>query len=218
MKTFRRAGAIMALAIIMGCARAPERPAPPSADPGGQRVAQADVELKVESVTREADTLAVTYAVHNRTQKAVLLTDGLWDVGFSGHLTLAPERAYVDLSGGKVVLSRMLLPVPEDLAVEAPEVPAVSRVEPGATANRRVVVPLPLRTALPYATGPEETRELSSVREVSLRVGYLPDADAMTLSQGKDAQGTPIQTPRYGPAVTAQRVLDSGPLPVTDAK
>ncbi|RKG80179.1 hypothetical protein [Corallococcus terminator] len=214
MRALLRTGAWVVLAVIVGCARAPERPA----NPGGHRVAQADVELKVESVTREADTLAVTYAVHNRTSRAVLLVDGLWDVGFSGHLTLAPERAYVDLSGGRVVLSRMLLPVPEDLMVEAPEVPAVSRVEAGATANRRAVVPLPLRTALPYPTGPEETRELPEVREVFLRVGYLPDADAMTLHAGKDSQGTAVQTPEYGPVVKAQRVLDSGPLPVSDAK
>jgi hypothetical protein len=182
-------------------------------------VAQAaEVELKVESVAHEADALTVTYAVHNRTARAVLLTDGLWDVGFSGHLTLAPDKAYVDLSGGRAVLSRMLLPVPEDLAVEAPEVPAVTRVEAGATASRRAVVPLPLRTALPYPTGPEETRELSAVPELFLRVGYLPDAAAMVLSDGQDAEGTPVQTPRYGPAVKAQRVLESGPLPVAGAK
>ncbi|MFP2897264.1 hypothetical protein [Corallococcus sp. 4LFB] len=56
------------------------------------------------------------------------------------------------------------------------------------------------------------------MRELFLRVGYLPDADAIPLNPGKDAEGTPVQTPPYGPAVTAQRVLDSGPLPVTGAK
>jgi hypothetical protein len=175
---------------------------------------EADVELTVVSVAREGDTLAVTYAVHNRSPRAVLLTDGLWDVGFSGHQTLAPERAYVDLSGGRVVLSRMLLPVPEDLMVEAPEVPAVTRVAAGATANRSAVVPLPLRTALPYPTGPEQTRDLADVRDVTLRVGYLPDADAVRLRDGKDAQGSAVKTPEYGPALKAQRVLDSGPRPV----
>ncbi|RKH38665.1 hypothetical protein [Corallococcus sicarius] len=214
MRGFRQAGAWVALAVIVGCTRAPERPA----DPGGSRVAQADVELKVESVVREADSLAVTYAVHNRTPRAVLLVDGLMDFGFSGHPTLSPERAYVDLSGGQVVLSRMVLRVPDDLMVESPEVPAVSRVEPGATANRRAVVPLPLRTSLPYPTGPEQTLEGAQVREVRLRVGYLPDADTVKLHEGKDSQGTQTRTPEYGPAVTAQRVLDSGPQPVSGPK
>ncbi|RKH41711.1 hypothetical protein D7V93_38475 [Corallococcus llansteffanensis] len=211
MRGFRHAGAFVALALIVGCTRAPERPA----DPGGHRMAQADVELKVESVAREADTLAVTYAVHNRTSRAVWLLDGLWDFGFGGQPTLDPHRAYVDLSGGQVVLSRMLIPVPEDLLVEAPEVPSVSRVEAGATATRRAVVPLPLRTSLPYPTGPAETRELSAVREVRLRVGYLPDAEGLKLHEGKDSHGAVTRTPEYGPAVTAQRVLDSGPQPVS---
>ena len=175
-------------------------------------MAQADVELKVESVAREADTLAVTYAVHNRTARAVLLVDGLMDFGASGHPTLAPERAYVDLSGDSAVLLRMLVRVPENLDVEAPEVPAVSRVEPGATASRRAVVPLPLRTSLPYPTGPELTRELAQVRELRLRVGYLPDAEGVTLHAGTDSRGQPVQTPEYGPTVTRQQVLDSGPL------
>ncbi|RKH67049.1 hypothetical protein [Corallococcus llansteffanensis] len=214
MRALLLAGACGALVVMVGCTRAPERPA----NPEGRRVAPAevklDVELKVESVAREADTLAVTYAVHNRTSRAVLLVDGLPEQGFSGPSGVAPERAYVDLSGDGAVLLRMLVRVPEDLDVEAPEVPAVSRVEPGATASRRVVVPLPLRTSLPYPTGPELTRELSQVREVRLRVGYLPDAEGVKLHAGTDSRGQSVQTPEYGQVVTRQQVLDSGPLPL----
>lgn len=210
----RHAGAwCAALAIIVGCTRAVER----SANPEG-RVAQADVELKVESVSSGPEELAITYAVHNRSSRALLLLDGLPQWGPSGYVGIAPERAYVDLSGEGAVLLRALIPVPEDIDVEAPELPAVSRVEPGATASRRLSVPLPLRTSMPYSNGPEVTRELSSVRELRLRVGYLPDTGDVRLHSEVQALGQSYRTLEYSQAVSRQQLLDSGPLALDGVK
>ncbi|QSQ11773.1 hypothetical protein [Myxococcus landrumensis] len=210
----RRAGAwCAALAIIVGCTRAVERPANPE-----ERVAQADVELKVESVSGGPEALGITYAVHNRSSRALFLLDGLPEWGPTGSVGIAPERAYVDLSGDGAVLLRALIPVPEDLDVEAPEVPAVSRVEPGATASRRLVVPLPLRTSMPYATSPEVTRPLSAVRELRLRVAYLPDTGVLRLHGETQAKGQSYRTLEYGQAVSGQQLLDSGPLALDGVK
>ncbi|TQF16615.1 hypothetical protein FJV41_07265 [Myxococcus llanfairpwllgwyngyllgogerychwyrndrobwllllantysiliogogogochensis] len=214
MRALLQAGACcMALAIIVGCTRASNQPAHP-----GGRVAHAQVELKVESVTSGPEGLAVAYAVRNASSHAVLLVDGLPEWGPTGYVGLAPERAYVDLSGDGAVLLRQLVPVPENLDVEAPEVPALSRVEPGTTASRRLLVPLPLRTSMPYATGPEVTRELSAVRELRLRVGYLPAADDVRLHGATESGGTAYRTAEYGQVVTRQQVLDSGPLPLDGVK
>ncbi len=181
-------------------------------------MAQADVELKVESVTSGPEGLAVAYAVRNATSHAVLLVDGLPEWGPTGYVGLAPERAYVDFSGDDAVLLRQLVPVPENLDVEAPEVPALSRVEPGATASRRLLVPLPLRTSMPYPTGPEVTRELSTVRELRLRVGYVPDAADLRLHGAPESAGLTYRTAEYGQVLTRQQILDSGPLPLDGVK
>lgn len=182
-------------------------------------MAQADVELKVESVTSGPEGLAVTYAVRNATSQAVLLVDGLPEWGPTGYVGLAPERAYVDLSGDAALLLRQLVPVPQDTDVEAPEVPALSRVEPGATASRRLVVPLPLRTSMPYATaGSEVTRELSAVRELRLRVGYVPEAGDLRLHGTTESAGLAYRTAEYGQVLTRQQILDSGPLPLDGVK
>ncbi|MCP3166083.1 hypothetical protein [Myxococcus qinghaiensis] len=214
MRALLQAGACcLALVIFVGCTRASNQPA----NPGG-RVAQAEVELKVESVTSGPEGLAVAYAVRNATSQAVLLVDGLPEWGPTGYVGLAPERAYVDLSGDTALLLRQLVPVPQDTDVEAPEVPALSRVEPGATASRRLVVPLPLRTSMPYASGPEVTRELSTVRELRLRVGYVPEAADLRLHGTTESAGLTYRTAEYGQVLTRQQILDSGPLPLDGVK
>lgn len=182
-------------------------------------MAQAEVELKVESVTSGPEGLAVAYAVRNATSHAVLLVDGLPEWGPTGYVGIAPERAYVDFSGDDAVLLRQLVPVPEDLDVEAPELPALSRVEPGATASRRLLVPLPLRTSLPYVTSDNEvTRELSAVRELRLRVGYVPDSVHLRLHGSPESAGLTYRTAEYGQVLSSQQVLDSGPLPLDGVK
>ncbi|MFP2930579.1 hypothetical protein ACLESO_36355 [Pyxidicoccus sp. 3LG] len=175
-------------------------------------MAEADVELKVEPVRREGESLVLSYEVHNRGGQALWLVDVLFDTAPSGHVTLAPDKAYVDIDGGRVVVSRMLLPVPDDVLVEAPEVPGVSRLEAGKTASRRVVLPLPLRESLPYGRTPAETLPLDGVRELRLHVAYLVDAPGLALHQATDSEGDAYRYPSYGPTVQGQKVLESGPL------
>ncbi|WP_240359523.1 hypothetical protein [Pyxidicoccus trucidator] len=175
-------------------------------------MAEGDVELKVKPVERDGETLVLTYEVHNRRAQALWLLDGLFDTAPSGHVTLAPDKAYVDVDGSRVVVSRMLLAVPDDVLVESPEVPAATRVEAGKTVSRRVVLALPVREALPYASRPGETLPLDAVRELRLRVGYLVDSPELTLHETTDTEGVAYRYPSYGRAVQGQQVLESGPL------
>ncbi len=180
-------------------------------------MAEAGVELRGESAVRSGDSLVLTYEVHNRGAKAIWLLEGLYERGPTGSVRLSKDTAYVDITGNKVVVSRMLLPTPENELVEAPEVPAVTRVDAGQKASRRVVLPLPVTESLPYASGPGETLALDAVRELRLRVGYLEDAPGLQLYDAKDTDGVAYRTPGYGPAIQAQKVLERGPVPVTGA-
>jgi hypothetical protein len=198
------------VALLLGCMASAAGPA----KAGRSRVAEGDVELKVKPVVREGNSLVLTYEVHNRRGQAVWLLDGLFDTAPSGHVTLAPDKAYVDIEGGRVVVSRMLLPVPDDVLVESPEVPGATRVDAGKTASRRVVLPLPVRESRPYASGPDETLALDAVKELRLRVGYLVDSPELKLHAVKDTEGAPYRSPGYGQAAQGQQVLESGPLPL----
>ncbi len=202
------AGWMLGLALWLGCSR-------PTVEPlnsGRKRVAQADVELRVESVERTEEGLVLTYAVHNRGAQALWLLDQLFERGPTGSPRLAPDKAHVEVRGNQVLVSRMLHPVPDTLLVEAPEVPAMTRVEPGQTASRRVVLPVPLTTSLPYPSGPKEEVSLEGVRELRLRIGYLLDEPGLELHAARDSEDKPYTSPSYGKAVTAQKVLESGPL------
>lgn len=178
------------------------------ADSGRSRVAEADVELRGESAVRSAESLVLTYEVHNRTARAIWLLEGLYDMGPTGSVRLAPEKAYVDITGTTVVVSRMLHPTPTDRLVEAPEVPAASRVDAGQKVSRRVVLPLPVTEVLPYDSGPGETLAVEGVRELRLRVGYLVDAPELRLHEARDSDGAAYRTPGHGPAQQAQKVLE----------
>lgn len=217
MRGARWAGWVVGLALWLGCVRV----AAGLGDTERKSVAEANVELRVKQVERTEAGLALTYEVHNHGEQALWLLDRLFEHGPTGSPQLAPDKAYVELlGGGRVVVSRMLHPVPDNLLVEAPEVPAVTRVEPGQTASRRVVLAVPLRQSLPYASDSAETLPLESVRELRLRVGYLVDEPGLELHEARDSEGVPYESPSYGKAVKAQKVLESAPvsLPAAGAK
>jgi hypothetical protein len=152
--------------------------------------------------------------VHNRGGQALWLLDRLFESGPTGSLQLAPDKGYVDLRDGSVVVSRMIHPVPDNLLVEAPEVPGVTRVESGQTVSRRVVLAVPLRQSVPYAQDSAEALPLESVRELRLRVGYLEDEPGLELYEAQDPAGGTYKSPSYGKAVRTQKILHSGPISV----
>ena len=130
----------------------------------------------------------------------------------AGHYHLEPARAYVEFRDGVLVLSRALMPVPDDLDVESPEVPCVRRLSPGETLTGELRVPLPPTEDVPYRKGGPV--DLATVRSVRLRIGYLPDAPDLRFHDAKDDKGRACRSPRYGSAVTGQQVAEAGPLPL----
>jgi hypothetical protein len=213
MSGLRWAGWVVGLALLLGCGRVGAGPR----NTGRKSVAEADVELKVKPVERTEAGLVLTYEVHNRGAQALWLLDRLFERGPTGSLRLDPDKAYVELRGNAVAVSRMLHPIPGEVLVEVPEVPAVTRVEPGQTVSRRAVLAVPLRHWLPYEQEPAQELPLESVRELRLRAGYLVDEPGMELHEAKDSEGGSYKYPSYGKALKAQKILESGPLSVPAA-
>lgn len=209
----RGAAWVLSLALLFGCGRAAT--VPPAS--GRKSVAEADVELKVKPLERTEAALVLTYEVHNRGSQVLWLFDRLTVPGPTGAPRIDPDRAYVDLSEGRAVVSRMLLPTPANLLVESPEVPGVTRLEAGQTATGRVVLPVPLRAVLPHVSEPGQATPLEGIRELRLRIGYLVEEPGLELYEARDTEGTPYKSPGYGKALKAQKVLESGKLSLPEA-
>jgi hypothetical protein len=213
MRGLRWAGWVVGLALLLGCGRVAAGPR----NTGRKSVAEADVELRVKSVERTEVGLVLTYEVHNRGGQALWLLDRLFESGPTGSLRLNPDKAYVELRDSAVVVSRMLLPIPDEVLVEVPEVPAMTRVEPRQTVSRRAVLAVPLRHWLAYDEDSTKELPLESVSELRLRVGYLVEEPGMELNEAKDSAGDTYKYPSYGKALKAQKILHSGPLSVPAA-
>lgn len=168
--------------------------------------------LRVTEVRRTQDALIVRYSLHGEGKVPVWVLDGLFRTSRAGYPTLAPERAYVEGKDGVLVLSRALLPVPRNKRVESPEVPCARKLSPGETLTGEIRVPLPPEEDLPYSE--PQPLELSTLRSVKLRVGYIEDVPELRLHESKDTQGRVCHTPSYGEAITRQQVAEVGPLPI----
>jgi hypothetical protein len=102
--------------------------------------------------------------------------------------------------------------VPAGLHVEFPEIPCVSRLAPGESREQSIRVALPAKTWVPYAQGVRRAVGGDSLQGVRLQWGFIPDAEGLHFYRGRDVAGHEFQYPAYGPALAAQRLVDSGPL------
>lgn len=170
--------------------------------------------LRVTELRFTRDALVVRYSLHGEDKAPVWVVDQLFSTSRAGYYHLEPERAYVEARDGVLVLMRALMRVPDDVEVEAPEVPCVRKLSPGESLTGEIRVPLPPREDLPYHE--ERALDLSSLHAVKLRIGYLPDVPELDLHETKDDQGLSCRYPSYGPAITRQKMAEVGPLPLPE--
>lgn len=168
--------------------------------------------LRVTEVRRTPDALVVRYTLHGVGKAPIWVLDQLFSTEPSGRYHLEPARAYVEARDGVLVLSRALMPVPDDVDVESPEVPCARKLSPGETLTGELRVSLPPREDVPYRKG--GPLDLATLRSVKLRIGYVPDAPEVRFHEAKDSEGRACRSPSYGPAVTRQQVAEAGPIPL----
>lgn len=96
--------------------------------------------------------LLLGYEFRNRSAHPAYLFNALQRTAPGGGLETTPDIIYSAASGEIVLLSKRIIPVPDDIDVERPEIPWCTRVEPGATFVERVAIPQPLVLHSPYNT------------------------------------------------------------------
>lgn len=182
---------------LLGVALAALAAHPAVAQPRSARMERAAVEVKVSRAVAREDQLIVEYRVENASGEPV------WIVGAPVGME---DGAYVELDGGRATLLRIVHRVPEDLEVEAPVLPSVTRLAPGAARDERIVLPLPLEERNPYA---RSGRTAARPAAVQLRIGWLP-AEA-----GVREPVDGVIRPKYADAMRLQRVAEAT-APVAD--
>jgi len=174
-----------------------------------ERVGEARVSLHLTEVRRGPDALEVRYSLSHEGGPPVWVLDQLFRTNPVGDFHLEPARAYVEVEGTTLVISRALRPVPDDVDVEAPEVPCARELAAGERLSGEVRVPLPLHEDLPY----RKTRPLAlaPLRSVRLRIGYLVGSSELRFHEAMDDKGRLCRAPGYSVGVRGQRFLEAGP-------
>jgi hypothetical protein len=116
-------------------------------------------------------TLYLDYAVQNRSPHRALLANRLYHRVPAG-FRVDRNVAYTELAPGPVLIVRkQFVDVPDDMDVEAPELPFLTSVPPGERFEETIELALPVPPRHPYAPQPEGPPH--EVGAVALALGYL---------------------------------------------
>jgi hypothetical protein len=117
------------------------------------------------------DQLVIDYRVTPPGPSAMYLFDRFWELTDDG-FSLLDYECYRHFEGSRLHLIRAIQPIPPGMKAEAPEAPYASRLEPGQSGARRIVVPVPVARFSAY-TGLETSETVGAVTEIVLSLGYV---------------------------------------------
>lgn len=176
----------------------------------GSTVTTADCTLTAEAEVVNGTALAVRYELTNLSELSLYLFNRLGQAGAASVFATDPNTANVVLSPGRVVIGKMLVPVPDDKEVERQYVPCLSRLVPGATFTESLLLPYPLVPFTWYHSRPMKHTPVP--RPLYVELGYT------VASLGSNDLIQPLNTP-YGSCYYAswfplahQSVISTGPL------
>lgn len=163
-----------------------------------------DVDLQIAG-----DVLSIAYAVHNRSGSPLylfnLLHDGYGPQGYR----VSRDRVAIELRADSIVVAKKLVPIPDDMEVEAPNLPCMTLVAPDGRYAETLAVPLPLVPWTPYRRC---RGTVARERSLVFELGYVV--------AGPDPRGRPDSVPTtLGPQLqfdafteSAQQLLALGPF------
>ena len=173
-------------------------------------------ELVVEASRIDKETLQVAYTFANRTDQDAFLFNLLFKDYKDGVYETDPNLVYVELGAARAAVSKKIVPVPDDMEVERPVIPCVTRVGPGEEFSETLRLKLPLKAFTPYLfeptapkdSPPDEAKPV--VAPATFEIGYFLTREGGSLakevetSQGKGLHFYPFtyanqKTMKVGP-------------------
>jgi hypothetical protein len=164
-------------------------------------------------LTQEPGRLVIDYQLTNTRAGALFAYDQLLRIAPSGVSAPGPTLAYAMLAGqAQVTAGKFLVPIPRGMRVEAPEMPLLSRVEPGATHTGQAVMALPLMRSLAYAE-PGHALPPRPIQRLRFVIGYVdmarvPGRDAAFLAMPEPFKG--LFRLDYGNGIELQEFVEAG--------
>jgi hypothetical protein len=160
--------------------------------------------------------LNLTYQVQNTSDRTMYLFDVLHGE-FDGSVFPLVDACYATIEQGQLVLSRQIVPVPDDVLVDVENIPFVTAMRPGASIEKTVKQPKPVFPWTPY-TDHDNIPEPKGVLQMNVwfRLGYFLAAPGT--SELVEAVPTDDGTrPAFNPfPYESQRLLMTGPLGTVD--
>jgi hypothetical protein len=173
------------------------------------------VQLEVSLVSASVGAVAIRYRARNNWNRDVYLFNRLFETAPDGKRTLDPNRVYVQVEGSILKLSKQLFDVPEDVEVESPEVPYLTRVAPGQAYEEEIRLALPVRESYPYsssraARAPGEKR---FCEQLVFTLGYFSAREARWVRPAT-LDGQEVLATDYGFAIQSRESVGALPLRV----
>ncbi len=132
-----------------------------------------ELSFSVDQVAFTEASLELTYSVTNGGSERAFLVNRLFNRTPDG-FRVDSDLVYADVAEGVLRLRKHMVEVPDEIDVEAPEVPYVTLVLSGGTFVETVRVPLPVRLKNPYLT---QAATSASAIELHLGVVSSPEAE-----------------------------------------
>lgn len=174
-------------------------------------------DLTVSAQLREDGRLLyLTYQATNTSGRTLYLFDVLHGE-FDGSVFPLVDACYATIEQGQLVLSRQIIPVPDDMLVDVENIPFVTAMQPGSSIEKTVRQSKPVFPWTPY-TDHDNIPEPKGVQQMTVwfRLGYFVSApgtgnlvESALTDQGTRAAFNPFP-------YESQKLIMTGPLGTVD--
>ena len=173
---------------------------------------QDDVCLTLPEVDISPDRLILTYRIANNSPYRVYLVNQLFHRQGSAGFHVDENLVYAEVSQEQTLLLRkQLIEVPEELDVEAPEVPYVTPVEVDSAFQETLHLEFPIRLYGPYRRQ-SDSQSLFMTSQFTFSVGYILEDETVRVSKVNLPTGTKHLRIDYTDLLLRQRVKEIGPI------
>jgi hypothetical protein len=150
------------------------------------------------------DKLLIYYRVDNGLSEPIYLINRVFRWTSSG-FSIDPNLVYTEIIGDRLQLTKAYINVPEDIDVEAPEVPFLTEIAASDRFEENISQPLPLEPYHPYAqVKPSEV--VRTFEQVQLVVGWLPSSKVSAQTVNRP-EGLTLLSVNYTEVAREQKLL-----------
>lgn len=173
------------------------------------------VVLRIDQTTASATSLELAYTVTNGTGGAIYLVNQLFHRRGAAGFQVDRNLVYAAVGEDRTLsLRKQLIEVPEELDVEAPEVPYLTHLAAGTSYSEAIRVAIPVRLHDPYR--PQTTdAPTDTASRVVFSLGYMEADPDVRVSEVDAPSGTHRWLVGYTDLLLRQRIKVAEPFSAT---